>query len=128
VGVEVRIDPGRIARSLRLRNGIVGRRLAERTQRVAAIAAREAPGRIGLDVSWEVIDTPKGLQGVITCDHPAVKFVLNGTRPHTIKPRKRNGVLRFVVDGEVVFAKYVRHPGTKPNNFLGRALREGRRI
>lgn len=124
--VRVTLDPGRIARSLRLRNGVVGRRLADRTKRVAEIAAREAPGSMGDDVSWRVIDTPQGLQGVITCNHHAVRLVLDGTPPHTIRPRKKKGVLRFVIDGEVVYAKYVRHPGTKPNNFMGRALREGR--
>lgn len=124
--VRVTLNPGRIARSLRLRNGIVGRRLAERTQRVAEIAAREAPGSMGDDVSWNVIDTSAGLQGVITCNHPKVRLVLDGTPPHTIRPRKPKGVLRFVIDGEVVYAKYVRHPGTKPNDFLRRALREGR--
>jgi hypothetical protein len=28
--------------------------------------------------------------------------------------------------GRVVFARVVNHPGTRPNNFFGRALREGR--
>ncbi|MEC3994980.1 hypothetical protein VSR01_16165 [Actinacidiphila sp. DG2A-62] len=126
MSAQVRLGPAWITRVLRLRNGAVGRRLAERTQRVAAIAAREAPGRMGQDVSWKVIDTPRGLQGVITCDHPAVLYVPNGTRPHIIRPRRKTGVLRFVVDGEVVYARVVRHPGTKPNDFLGRALREGR--
>lgn len=122
--VEVRIDPGRIARTLRLRNGVVARRLAGRTERTARIAEREAPGRMGNFVSWKVVDGPGGLQGVIVCDHPATRFVLDGTRPHIIRPRRKKA-LRFVVDGEVVFAAKVRHPGTRPNDFLGRALRMG---
>lgn len=41
-----------------------------------------------------------------------------GTRPHIIQPRHPNGVLRFVKDGRVIFAKMVRHPGTRPNRYL----------
>ncbi|MFD5788567.1 hypothetical protein ACFWH1_18335 [Streptomyces sp. NPDC127037] len=125
MSVEMRVDPGAITRLLRLRNGRAGRKLAERTQRVARIAEREAPGSMGDYITWKVIDGPKGLEGVIVCDHPAVRYVLNGTRPHIIRPRRRKA-LRFEVGGRVVFAKLVHHPGTKPNNFLKRALREGR--
>ncbi|MFC9604538.1 hypothetical protein ACFTTN_13900 [Streptomyces niveus] len=125
MSVEVRLDPGRIARRLRLRNGVVARRLADRTQKVARIAEREAPGSMGQYVTWKVQDGPRGLQGVIVCDHPAIRFVLDGTRPHIIRPRRAKA-LRFQVGGRVVFAAYVRHPGTRPNDFMGRALREGR--
>ncbi|MFI6057447.1 hypothetical protein [Streptomyces sp. NPDC051286] len=45
MSVEVRIDPGKISRLLRLRSGRVARKLAERTQRTARIAEREAPGQ-----------------------------------------------------------------------------------
>ncbi|WP_217555526.1 hypothetical protein [Streptomyces sp. GbtcB6] len=64
------------------------------------------------------------MQGVITCDHPATLFVLNGIRPHIIRPRRAKA-LRFEVDGQVVCSKIVRHPGTRPNNFMARALRLG---
>ncbi|THA54228.1 hypothetical protein [Streptomyces sp. A1136] len=122
---EVTIDPGRIARTLRLRNGVVARRLAERTARTARLAEREAPGSMGRYISWKVQDGPRGLQGVIVCDHPAVRFVLDGTRPHIIRPRRAK-VLRFEIGGRVVYSAYARHPGTRPNNFLARALRDGR--
>lgn len=127
MSVEVRIDQGRIARLLRRRGGRTEQKLRERTRRVAAIAEAEAPGSMGEYITWKVVPGPGGMQGVIVCDHPAVDYVLNGTRPHLIKPRRVNGVLRFEVDGgRVVYTKLVRHPGTKPNNFLGRALRLGR--
>ncbi|WTW95387.1 hypothetical protein OG216_19285 [Streptomycetaceae bacterium NBC_01309] len=125
MSVEVRLDPGAITRMLRLRNGLAARRLAQRTERVARIAEREAPGRMGRYVSWRVEDGPDGLQGVITCDHPAVHYVLNGTRPHVIRPHRAKA-LRFEVRGEVVYARLVRHPGTRANAFLQRALRAGR--
>jgi hypothetical protein len=35
--------------------------------------------------------------------------------------------LRFMVGGRIVYAKLVRHPGTRPNNFMLRALPEALR-
>ncbi|MGD9485749.1 hypothetical protein WDH52_21265 [Streptomyces sp. TRM70308] len=125
MSVEVRIDQGRLARLLRARGGIAERALRRRTSRVAGIAERRAPGSMGDYVSWRIETGPRGLQGVITCDHPAVRFVLDGTRPHVIRPRRAKA-LRFDMGGWVVFAKRVNHPGTRANNFLAEALREGR--
>lgn len=123
--VEVTVNPGRIAQALRLRNGVVARRLAERTRRTARFAQQEAPGRMGNFVSWRIEDGPRGLQGVIRCDHTKTRLVLDGTRPHLIRPRRAKA-LHFFVDGSEVFTTLVHHPGTRPNNFLGRALRLGR--
>jgi hypothetical protein len=92
---------------------------------VADIMRREAPGTMGDYVTWDVVQGPRGLQGVIKCDHPAVHYVLNDTRPHLIRPRRRQ-YLRFEVGGRVVYTKLVRHPGTKANDFMGRALQQGR--
>ncbi|MCX5326277.1 hypothetical protein [Streptomyces sp. NBC_00120] len=125
MSVEVRLEQGRLARLLRARGGIAERALARRTSRVADIARREAPGRMGAYIDWKVVSGPTGLQGVIVCDHPAVRYVLDGTRPHIIRPRRKKA-LRFDVGGRTVFAKVVHHPGTKPNDFLGKALRQGR--
>lgn len=125
MSVEVRIDQGALSRLLRRRGGRAHRKLAERTERVARIAEGEAPGTMGDFITWKIEEGRGGLQGVIVCDHHAVLFVLNGTRPHLIRPRRKKA-LRFEVGGEVVFAKLVRHPGTRPNDFLGRALRLGR--
>ncbi|MET7809746.1 hypothetical protein ABZT26_02665 [Streptomyces sp. NPDC005395] len=125
MSVEVRIDAGKIARLLRARGGIAHRRMSTRTERVARIAADEAPGSMGDYISWKVVEAPRGLQGVIVCDHPAVKFVLDGTRPHVIRPR-RVQALRFPYRGRTVFAAVVHHPGTRANNFMARALRQGR--
>ncbi|MYR64411.1 hypothetical protein GTY54_52110 [Streptomyces sp. SID625] len=125
MSVDVRIDQGRLSRLLRLRGGIVERNLARRTARVADIARSLAPGTMPAYIDWHIEEGPRGLQGVVTCDHPATLYVLEGTRPHLIRAR-RGKALRFEVDGQVVFATVVRHPGTRPNNFLGRALRLGR--
>ena len=53
---------------------------------------------------------------------PHAPFVLHGTHPHLIKPKDPNGVLRFFTrSGSVVFAKFARHPGTKPDDYIRRA-------
>ncbi|MFE7530877.1 hypothetical protein ACFU7Y_34960 [Kitasatospora sp. NPDC057542] len=75
--------------------------------------------------SSRIESTSSGLQGAIVSAHQATRFVLDGTRPHIIRPRNRRA-LRFEVAAQVVYARLVHHPGTRPNNFLGRALREGR--
>ncbi|MFJ1607060.1 hypothetical protein ACIOHS_27360 [Streptomyces sp. NPDC088253] len=125
MSVDVRLDQGRLSRFLRLRGGIVERNLARRTARVADIARDLAPGTMPQYIDWHIEEGRDGLQGVITCDHPATLYVLEGTRPHLIRARRAKA-LRFEIDGQVVFAKVVRHPGTRPNNFLGQALRLGR--
>lgn len=48
-------------------------------------------------------------------------FVREGTAPHIIRPRKARA-LRFEIEGEVVFAMIVHHPGTKPNPYHKRVL------
>jgi hypothetical protein len=55
--------------------------------------------------------------------HPLSRFIQQGTRPHTIVPRRAR-MLRFYWPrvGRVVFARRVNHPGTKPNQFYQRAL------
>lgn len=50
-------------------------------------------------------------------------MVHQGTRPHTIVPR-RSKSLRFRVGGRIVYATRVSHPGTSPDPFLTRFMRE----
>jgi hypothetical protein len=49
--------------------------------------------------------------------------VHNGTRPHIIRPRNAQA-LRFRINGRIVYAKVVMHPGTRGKPFLDRAVRE----
>lgn len=50
-------------------------------------------------------------------------FVTGGTAPHEIVPVTKKA-LRFMVNGTPVFAKRVRHPGTKANPYHVRTVRE----
>lgn len=53
------------------------------------------------------------------------RFVNEGTRAHLIRPRYREA-LRFVSGGRTVFARSVRHPGTRPNPFWERGIARAR--
>lgn len=48
------------------------------------------------------------------------RFVDEGTAPHEIRPR-RGAFLRFQIGGQAIFARAVKHPGTKAYNFSGDA-------
>ena len=56
-------------------------------------------------------------------------YLEKGTRPHIIRPRRAK-VLRFILPGrtlgedQVVFARYVFHPGIKPMRWISMAKRE----
>lgn len=125
MNVEVRIERNRVERVLGVSGGIVARFLQRRARRVEAEARRLAPGSMGRGITSRIEGSGRNLSAVITSTHPATRYVINGTRPHPIRPRNAKA-LRFRVGGRVVYAKYVNHPGTKPNDFLTKALRAAR--
>jgi hypothetical protein len=124
VSTSFNLDRSRIERMLRLPGGMVYRNMERRVRRVEAEAIRLAPGSMKASIRVSIHRGPDGdFRGVIRSTHPASIYVLNGTRPHRIFPRKPGGVLRFTVGGRVVYARYVNHPGSKANPFLQKALR-----
>lgn len=86
----------------------------------------------------QVRDTGKGATGTVDVGENAARLA-TGTVPHVItagdrkvsggrdasgrfqKGSTRPGALRFQVGGQTVFARYVNHPGTKPDPYLDRA-------
>lgn len=81
----------------------------------------------------ETIPLPGGLTGyIIKNDHPAVQFIEMGTRKHKIVPVTAK-VLSFEVkikrgkrkgETDVVFTKWVDHPGTRPRAFVRMTVRK----
>ncbi|GKQ35198.1 hypothetical protein [Streptomyces sp. A012304] len=123
VSTSFNLDRSRIERMLRLPGGMVYRNMERRMRRIEAEAVRLAPGSMGSTIRTQIRRGPGGdFQGVINVRHPAALYVTGGTRPHVIRPRRAQA-LRFTVGGRVVYARVVMHPGTKPNDFLRRALR-----
>lgn len=49
-------------------------------------------------------------------------YVEEGTKPHIIRPKNKK-MLAFKVGGRMVFAKQVRHPGTKAYKFMEYAFK-----
>lgn len=127
VSTSFSLNRGRIERMLRLPGGLVYRNMERRVRRVETAAVRLAPGSMKDGIRSQIQRGPGGeFRGVIKSTHPASLYVVNGTRPHKIFPKRPGGVLRFEVGGRVVYARYVSHPGTRPNNFLLEALRQAR--
>jgi hypothetical protein len=53
---------------------------------------------------------------------PHAPFPIHGTKPHKIFPKKAGGVLAWQVGGTTIFAKYVNHPGNKPDDYIQGAI------
>lgn len=78
-----------------------------------------------LEDSVKVRSERDGLVGVVYLDEseaPYARPVYFGTKPHIIAPKVRKA-LRWPSGNEFVFARMVRHPGTRPDPFLREALR-----
>ena len=134
---DIKFTPNQAAldRLLRARGGPVDTYMASVADQVVAEAKIEAPehtvtptskGRPGeLKRSIHRLPTRRHGYRVIASTFYAY-FVHEGTKPHIIvpKPTNRSGKLRFYWDkeGGIVFRGKVRHPGTKPDRFLLRAL------
>lgn len=124
VSTSFQLDRGRIERMLRLPGGMVYRNMERRVRRVEAEAIRRAPGSMKQGIRVSIGRGPGGeFRGTVRSTHPASIYVLNSTKPHRIEPRRPGGVLRFTVNGQVVYARFVNHPGTKAQPFLQEALR-----
>lgn len=121
---RVRLDRAALNRTMR---GASRRELeiaARQVMNRAKVLAPVDTGRLRASIRIESRRTFT-LRSVFTVgsDVSYAPMVHDGTRPHTIRP-KRAQALRFRVGGRVVYAKVVHHPGTRARPFLDRALRE----
>lgn len=119
--VRVVMDQAAVAKMLRSPGGPVGRELLRRGKQAQFLARQLAPKGMRAGISADLDVGPAGVELVLSSSHPATVYVINGTRPHEIRPRRAQ-TLRFYVGGREVFATVVHHPGTRPNDFLGKAL------
>ena len=63
--------------------------------------------------------TGPGVRVGYTAAH--ARYLVDGTRPHEIRPRRKKA-LAFNVRGRRVVTSRVRHPGTKPNRWWDDAI------
>ena len=95
--------------------------LAEETPRLTGKLARS---------TYFMIETEQGGQRLEIrqpAKTPSGQFygfwVREGTPPHDIFPKQARA-LRFEMDGQIIFAKHVRHPGSKPNPYHRRVFQK----
>lgn len=105
--------------------GTVGSDLRQRGKKLAFLAAQSVPKHYGhlsqsIGSMFYAGHNPYVLVGS-SLDY--AYFVHEGTKPHIITPNSGR-MLRFKIQGKVVYARAVRHPGTKPTYFLTRHLRK----
>lgn len=64
-------------------------------------------------------------KGIVATDEKYGEYVEFGTRPHVIRPRNKK-MLAFKVNGKMVFARSVRHKGSKPYPYMQPAFEDGK--
>jgi hypothetical protein len=123
-----RVNHAAIRHVFRDEDGPVGQDLDAMSRRVQARARSLVGVRTGLLLSTIRRERGQGPRGpyhdVVAGRSGLTKYLgyhMSGSHPHIIRPRRRRA-LRFTSDGAVVFARRVRHPGTRANPFLTRAL------
>jgi hypothetical protein len=125
--VRTRIDAGPLKA---IKGGVRGHMrdlVEEQAQRTKDYIREEAPVGQGAEGHTHMRDTiyVRAAPGsgrtsfIVGTSSLVAVFVVKGTRPHIIVPRRATA-LRFSINGQVVFSKFVTHPGTAPNDFFGR--------
>lgn len=98
-----------------------GRRILARARRLVGVRT----GALRSSLHMRHYRDPRGQYIKIGSNLRHAYLHHEGSRPHLIKPDKKQ-VLRFQSKGQIVMTHLVRHPGTKPNPYLTRALRSVR--
>jgi len=121
---RLRLDRAALNRQLTASRRRKGDDVARRVVNRAKVLAPVDTGRLRASIRMEARRTfTLKTVWTIGSDVDYAPYVNDGTQPHTIRP-KNGQVLRFRVGGRVVYARMVNHPGTRPNPFLDRALRD----
>ena len=101
--------------------GLVGRELTKRANRVSRAASSQVGVRTGaLKSSIHITKRGRFTGGQYVQVGSYLPYALlhhQGTKPRIIVPTKRR-VLRFFVGGRVVFTPFVSQRGTRPNRYL----------
>jgi hypothetical protein len=89
----------------------------------AKILAPVRTGRLRASGKMDIKITHFGPTGTVSFTVRYAHYVHDGTRPHIIRAKNKK-VLKFKVQGHVIYRPLVHHPGTRPRPFLTRALVE----
>ena len=96
-------------------------KLADVAYASAFFGAPWKTGKLAGSIVKEIGDGEASIQALA----PHAVYVVEGTRPHEIRPVNAS-VLAFEIRGKMVFTPIVHHPGTKPNPFMQNAVEDAR--
>lgn len=96
-------------------------KLGNLTQRYARKDVGKRTGRLARSIKVQLTAVSTGLMVRVGSDNKIALLHHEGTRRHRIVPRYAQA-LRFVMNGRVVYAASVNHPGTKANPYLERSM------
>lgn len=102
------------------------RRVGDCTRRVfnrANVLTPVDTGNLRAGNQMRVSRSAPGARGLVYNDVDYALAVHDGSGPYTIRPRKGKA-LKFEVGGRTVYAKSVRHPGTRGRPWMRRAGQE----
>lgn len=112
---------------LRGQGGLVWNDIEKRTRRahnMARIQVGKDTRQLYRSISYRVnLGSRGGVTGTVVADNKIALLHHEGSVPHIIAARKAKS-LRFKSRGKIVYAKVVRHPGTRPNRYLTDSLRK----
>jgi HK97 gp10 family phage protein len=135
--IKITIPPAEWARALReisnfeaVASKDIQRAITRSTYRVGGAARRNAPSSHG-KLRQSIVESIKGMTGIISVNAQHAGAVEFGTRPHLIKPRRKKALafkpgagFRFWDESGRVVVKMVRHPGTAAQPYLRPAMQE----
>ncbi|ADX31945.1 tail component [Tsukamurella phage TPA2] len=120
VSAEFDLDLAALSRQVQpllLREGArVIRRIATEARALVPVKT----GNLGRSIREEQVKPtgPFRVTGGVSADAPYARYVHDGTRAHIITPRNGQFLAFPGRSGQTVFARSVRHPGTKARPFL----------
>lgn len=106
---------------------VIGPRVNSELQAKAPKAPGPGSGKLAHSIRYERHVTAESVQVRFISNVPYASYVIDGTDPHVIRPTAARA-LRWMwyghAPGAIAFAKFVNHPGTKPNPFPQEVLGE----
>jgi hypothetical protein len=121
--VKIRLDQAGLRADADRAAGVRVRTVSRRILNRSAILCPVDTGRLRASGRMQFREGARGPRGRVEYPVRYAAAVHDGTGPHIIRARKKKA-LRFQYHGQVVFAKSVRHPGTRGRPFLRRAAAE----
>lgn len=81
-------------------------------------------GRTEIKDLWEMTESKSAAREMFVIknlypDQDVLIYMEEGTPPHIITPQKSGGFLHFLIQGDEIFTRLVRHPGTPAYKMVG---------